>query len=857
MAKHRIFLGLITFHILAIVAINANDNCTINLDTGSSGVAPLIVQNKKFLYPQKLNDNNQRTIDIADGSKVEYICQSSPDTPSTIRDGLPVLNLTCSDRRFLTEAGSGTYVYTLECSNAQVPKIIRTPHVFCSKEGADGRTTDLSYLTLVQIGWEVHGQFKEQIRLCVDELLYATLWTTHEIFGSSINLRDTSPERPQFQRDTPGDSRLFARFPTQTTLVLSYTRSKQIEAITTILGKNLNVNGDPLIEEGFRTSLYLARGHLSPDADFVYDAEQDATYYFVNAAPQFQAFNNGNWKACEGAIRSYAESEQSTVRVFTGTFGILKYKGSTGKLKPLYLYPNDGNKWIPVPEYYWKVIHNPETNEAIAFVGYNNPHAKMAPEKMCKNQCSKLSWADWNMDNLYSGYMYCCQLEELRESISYLPDLRDANGVWPDLLSDYVAPVIEYVPPGTCVYDLNNRTGSIAPLVIQNGDFLYPLRENDRGHRLVYVYPDQEITLTCHGSVIKGYDLESLTLPCSQTQLLAFGQAINIHALSCAAKNEPTIKKTSNIQCATESINGRSIAANDLELVEIGWNLGGSFRPQIRICQDIRRYVTLWTKHSVQGTSIDFRDKTSDRPSFRRDVGGQTRFFTHVTQTELNEAYSKRSQVTQLTTMLGSSFTLDNSEPIIDESSSSTTYFAKGHLSPDAAFVYDAQQDATYYFMNVAPQFQTFNNGNWKAMEGAVRDYAISAKATIDVYTGTYGHLFYNKKLNTGSSKRTYINLMDVGSNSYLPIPKYFWKVIHNPLTSEAVAFVGVNDAHLTSKPSRICSNVCDQIAWADWDMDNLESGYMYCCTVEDLKTTVDYVPDLSKATGSWPNLMH
>ena len=61
---------------------------------------------------------------------------------------------------------------------------------------------------------------------------------------------------------------------------------------------------------------------------------------------------------------------------------------------------------------------------------------------------------------------------------------------------------------------------------------------------------------------------------------------------------------------------------------------------------------------------------------------------------------------------------------IIDTSTSGTHYFAKGHLAPDAAFIYDVEQDATYYFVNVAPQFQSFNNGNWKALEGAVRDYA-------------------------------------------------------------------------------------------------------------------------------------
>ncbi len=78
--------------------------------------------------------------------------------------------------------------------------------------------------------------------------------------------------------------------------------------------------------------------------------------------------------------------------------------------------------------------------------------------------------------------------------------------------------------------------------------------------------------------------------------------------------------------------------------------------------------------------------------------------------------------------------------------SDGNNYFARGHLSPDAAFVYDAFQvgvkllgsrcskdgllhhwpfqNATYYFINVAPQFQAFNNGNWKSLEGKVRKYA-------------------------------------------------------------------------------------------------------------------------------------
>ena len=48
----------------------------------------------------------------------------------------------------------------------------------------------------------------------------------------------------------------------------------------------------------------------------------------------------------------------------------------------------------------------------------------------------------------------------------------------------------------------------------------------------------------------------------------------------------------------------------------------------------------------------------------------------------------------------------------------------QGHLSPDAGFIYNVEQDATYYFINVAPQFQSFNNGNWKILEMTTRDVA-------------------------------------------------------------------------------------------------------------------------------------
>ena len=71
---------------------------------------------------------------------------------------------------------------------------------------------------------------------------------------------------------------------------------------------------------------------------------------------------------------------------------------------------------------------------------------------------------------------------------------------------------------------------------------------------------------------------------------------------------------------------------------------------------------------------------------------------------------------------LNTSKDINSAQPIIDNK---IIFLAKGHLAPDAGFVYRTEADATYFFINVAPQFQSFNNGHWKALEIATREIAI------------------------------------------------------------------------------------------------------------------------------------
>lgn len=63
---------------------------------------------------------------------------------------------------------------------------------------------------------------------------------------------------------------------------------------------------------------------------------------------------------------------------------------------------------------------------------------------------------------------------------------------------------------------------------------------------------------------------------------------------------------------------------------------------------------------------------------------------------------------------------------------------SKGHLTANSDFVFAPLKHATYYFYNVAPQWQAFNAFNWAAVELAVRKYVNARGSDVRVYTGVY-----------------------------------------------------------------------------------------------------------------------
>lgn len=316
-----------------------------------------------------------------------------------------------------------------------------------------------------------------------------------------------------------------------------------------------------------------------------------------------------------------------------------------------------------------------------------------------------------------------------------------------------------------------------------------------------------------------GVQFNTATCAASGSNLQVGSQNLAYSSLGCSAAVKETIKETGT--CGTGGTQ-----------IEIGWTVNTAFINQMTICHVESNDNTLYAVDTIYGANIAADDKDNARPSFRKGS-----YFVGV---DVDTAYSQAGQLDTVSTIVGSP-TLGAQYINVDLS----YYFARGHLAPDADFIDAGSQDATYYYINAAPQWQSFNNGNWKALETGTRDLAISRNIDLVVYTGTYGTLTLADV--NGVQKPIY--LAKDGSNvNVIPAPKYYWKVVHDPATNKATAFIGINNPHLTSVSGAdvFCSDVCGQVGWMTWsNRFDIPKGYMFCCTAQALHNVVSHSPNL------------
>ena len=103
-----------------------------------------------------------------------------------------------------------------------------------------------------------------------------------------------------------------------------------------------------------------------------------------------------------------------------------------GSTKKIYLHRGPPAK-VPVPEYFWKVIIDSASKQAVAFIGFNNPYLTTTElsnslKRMCTDVCSALTWLpitlnQVNRRNIPNGYILCCEVnDKFRKFVNEFPD---------------------------------------------------------------------------------------------------------------------------------------------------------------------------------------------------------------------------------------------------------------------------------------------------------------------------------------------------------------------------------------------------------------------------------------------------
>lgn len=317
----------------------------------------------RFLLP-KVSQDGIKQLEIESGSSFFTSCSKSH-----------VIEVKCSNSKLSNN--------DLSCSRSIQESVEEFTDTVCGPTNGAGK--------IAEIGW-MTTSFQSQITVCHDREADHTYYTNHTIYGKNIDARSIGSRKPGFSE---------SGFYEDISANGAYHRNHQ---------KTLCPNN--------QCPYFYARGHLSPRADFIYKEWQDATYKYVNAVPQYDKFNGGNWANMEDKVREFAAKLGLSLQVQTGS-----YKNDSALLTQ--------TKQIPVPKFMWKLVHDVQNNKAIVFVGVNSN--KQVDENLCEQDpttlCEDYMWSFPNRKKVKSGLMYCCKYATFKKKIPWIKDIKTSPGV--------------------------------------------------------------------------------------------------------------------------------------------------------------------------------------------------------------------------------------------------------------------------------------------------------------------------------------------------------------------------------------------------------------------------------------------
>lgn len=359
--------------------------CVIRINGDLTHPQPLILipGTMQFKYPQTRNG----IISVSVNEEVELFCSSSVSA-KCYGNGQFLINETLQDFR------------DYRC-NSLPAHIARFTGRLCYDNAI-----------IIEIGFNLgDGRFLSIMEICHDPVIETNHYVYHNITPVNIAFQRGFP-RPAFR---PGG------FFNGKNVNNLYTQNNQRLVFGQILGSNA------LASDLIQTSgnSFLARGHLAAKVDYIFGTQQHGTFYFVNAAPQWQNFNGFNWERVENGVRTMAADRNLYLDIYTGTYGIMTLLDINGIPREMFLDISGPHGQIPVPKIFYKVVIERTMNRGIVFIGVNNPHATLdeilASYIFCNDYSNLINWINWDIHSITRGYMYACDVNEFAQVVKHLP----------------------------------------------------------------------------------------------------------------------------------------------------------------------------------------------------------------------------------------------------------------------------------------------------------------------------------------------------------------------------------------------------------------------------------------------------
>ncbi|KAH1027405.1 hypothetical protein HUJ05_000919 [Dendroctonus ponderosae] len=156
-----------------------------------------------------------------------------------------------------------------------------------------------------EIGFAVTtSRFVRTIQICFNQATQSPIYTYYDLIPA-ITQQVRGTPRPSWTQGTG----IF----TLTNVNNLFTQATQRVTINALLG--LPTGSFNVIQNN--NNYFLSRGHLTATSDFFYAAQQNSTFQFLNALPQWQTFNGFNWDQAETDVQDYAESNNVNLQVWT------------------------------------------------------------------------------------------------------------------------------------------------------------------------------------------------------------------------------------------------------------------------------------------------------------------------------------------------------------------------------------------------------------------------------------------------------------------------------------------------------------------------------------------------------------